>query len=114
MAQLIGINGEEDKFERIKKSFIYKFFYCNPNMPENMLRFHMKSKPFFISNINSYITQVSGYKMRVAGRFYKHRIIPRKTVSTYQKGTMARGVVNLVEKARYVNKSKRGSFSVTV
>jgi hypothetical protein len=27
---------------------------------------------------------------------------------------MARGVINVVDKARYVNKSKRGSFSVTV
>jgi hypothetical protein len=27
---------------------------------------------------------------------------------------MARRVVDLVEKARYTNKSKRGSFSVTV
>jgi hypothetical protein len=114
MAQLVGINGEEAKFEKVKKSFIYKIFYCNPNMPENRLRFHKKSKPFYIDNINSYFTQVSGYKMRVAGRFYKHKIVPRKTVSTFQRGSMARGVINVVQKARYVNKSKRGSFSVTV
>ena len=74
----------------------------------------MKFKNINIINENSNITLPSGYKVKVAGRFYKHKIIPRRTVSSFQKGSMARRVVDLVEKARYVNKSKRGSFSVTV
>lgn len=114
MAQLIGINGEEDDFDRIKNKFIYNFKYRNPNKSEFKLKSYDGFKPFFIKDINSNFTLPSGYKVRVAGRFYKHKIIPRKTVTSMQNGSLARGVVNLVEKARYVNKSKRGSFSITV
>ena len=59
-------------------------------------------------------SHVSGLKVKVAGRFYRHRIIPKKTVSAVQVGSMARRNISLVQKSRYTNKSKRGSFSVTV
>jgi hypothetical protein len=114
MAQLVGINGEELNFERIKTKFFDYYTYCNPNSSENNERFFVNSKPFYVNNNTSPISQLGGYKVRVAGRFYKHRIIPRRTVSSIQRGSMARGVINVVDKARYVNKSKRGSFSVTV
>jgi hypothetical protein len=114
MAQLVGINGEENNFEKIKTKFFDYYTYCNPNSAENRKRFYINSKPFKVNSIKSPISQLGGYKYRVAGRFYKHRIIPRKTVSSIQRGSMARGIVNVVDKARYINKSKRGSFSVTV
>ena len=56
----------------------------------------------------------SGIKIKIAGRFYSKIIIPRKTEKKVQVGSMARSVINLVHKASYVNKSNRGSFSVTV
>ena len=107
MAQLIGINGKDYTFEKIKSIFFPKFYYLNPNTLIKPLDFEPKTnkRPFAIC---------SGIKIRVAGRFYLHRIIPKKTVSTVQLGSMARGVISLVEKSRYTNKSKRGSFSVTV
>jgi hypothetical protein len=114
MAQLIGINGEEYDFNTIKNKFIYNLNYRNPNKSEFKLKKYNGFKPFFIGDMDSYLTLPSGYKVRVAGRFYKHKIIPRKTVTEVQYGSLARGVVNLVEKSRYVNKSKRGSFSITV
>ena len=121
MAQLVGINGEETNFENIKTKFFDSYSYSNPNSSENGERFLINSKPFFVHGEKaptyikeSPISQLGGYKVRVAGRFYKHRIIPRKTVSSIQRGSMARGVVNVVDKARYINKSKRGSFAVTV
>jgi hypothetical protein len=114
MAQLIGISGEEYKFEKIKRNFIYKFNYNNPKNKSEIRINQTKFKNININNKDSDITLPSGYKVKVAGRFYKHKIIPRRTVSTFQKGSMARRVVDLVEKARYTNKSKRGSFSVTV
>jgi hypothetical protein len=116
MAQLIGINGEEYKFERIKRLFFSEFYYWNPNDPKNKFRFNILSnnKPFLAKKNTSRLSEVSGIKVRVAGRFYKHRIIPRKTVSVVSRGSLARKVVGTVDKARYINKSKRGSFSVTV
>ena len=110
MAQLIGINGKDYTFEKIKKIFFPKFFYFNPNR-----EFDFKKKNIFAPK--THITNnsiVSGLKIRVAGRFYLHKIIPKRTVSAVQLGSMARGVISLVQRARYTNKSKRGSFSVTV
>ena len=107
MAQLIGINGKDYTFEKIKKIFFPKFYYINPNTRLKPYNFEPRTNTQFFSIC-------SGIKIRVAGRFYLHRIIPKRTVSAVQLGSMARGVINLVEKARYTNKSKRGSFSVTV
>ena len=46
--------------------------------------------------------------------FYKNKIITRKTVSKTNKGSLARDFVNFVDSSRFTNKSKRGSFSITV
>ena len=62
----------------------------------------------------SLISISSGVKIRVAGRFYREAIIPKKTAYCKQRGSLARGVVNFVESSKYINKSKRGSFCITV
>jgi len=64
-----------------------------------------------ISKIPSFI---SGVKIRVAGRLLTQKIIPRKTVKTISKGSLARSKVIYLEKARFTNKNKRGAFSITV
>lgn len=110
MAQLIGINGKDYTFEKIKKIFFPEFYYLNPKTKFNFKRLNS----FEPKNHEDHYSIISGLKIRVAGRFYLHRIIPRRTVSAVQIGSMARGVISLVQKARYTNKSKRGSFSVTV
>ena len=63
------------------------------------------------SIIPSYL---SGLKIRVAGRLLTQRVIPRLTVKTIQRGTLARGKANFVDNARFTHKNKRGSFSITV
>lgn len=63
------------------------------------------------SIIPSYL---SGFKLRVAGRLLTQRVIPRLTVKTIQRGTLARGKAQFVDSARFSNKNKRGSFSITV
>jgi Mitochondrial ribosomal protein (VAR1) len=57
---------------------------------------------------------LSGFKIRVAGRLLTQRVIPRLTVKTIQRGTLARGKAQFVDSARFSNKNKRGSFSITV
>ena len=63
------------------------------------------------SIIPSYL---SGFKIRIAGRLLTQRVIPRLTVKTIQRGTLARGKAKFVDSARFSNKNKRGSFSITV
>jgi hypothetical protein len=57
---------------------------------------------------------LSGVKIRVAGRLLTQRIIPRKTVKTISKGSLAKGKVIYLEKGRFTNKNKRGAYSITV
>jgi hypothetical protein len=64
-----------------------------------------------ISKLPSFL---AGVKIRVAGRLLTQRIIPRKTVKTISKGSLARGKVIFLEKSRFTNKNKRGAFSITV
>lgn len=67
------------------------------------------------SNKSSIIpSYLSGFKIRVAGRLLTQRVIPRLTVKTIQRGTLARGKAKFVDSARFSNKNKRGSFSITV
>lgn len=57
---------------------------------------------------------LSGIKIRIGGRLLTQRIIPRKTVKTIRKGTLAKGKINFLDEARYTNKNKRGAFTLIV
>jgi len=102
--------------------------YYDSNILSNMislisnivkLRFIIK-KLFSIAKIkksNKYSIKpsyLSGFKIRVAGRLLTQRVIPRLTVKTIQRGTLARGKAQFVNSASFSNKNKRGSFSITV
>jgi len=68
----------------------------------------------FINKYSIIPSYLSGFKIRVAGRLLTQRVIPRLTVKTIQRGTLARGKAQFVNSARFSNKNKRGSFSITV
>lgn len=68
----------------------------------------------FNNNYSIIPSYLSGFKIRVAGRLLTQRVIPRLTVKTIQRGTLARGKAQFVDSARFSNKNKRGSFSITV
>jgi hypothetical protein len=68
----------------------------------------------FINKYSIIPSYLSGFKIRVAGRLLTQRVIPRLTVKTIQRGTLARGKAQFVNSARFTNKNKRGSFSITV
>jgi len=68
----------------------------------------------FINKYSIIPSYLSGFKIRVAGRLLTQRVVPRLTVKTIQSGTLARGKAQFVDSARFTNKNKRGSFSITV
>ncbi len=74
----------------------------------------IKKSNNFINKYSIIPTYLSGFKIRVAGRLLTQRVIPRLTVKTIQRGTLARGKAQFVNSARFTNKNKRGSFSITV
>jgi len=85
-----------------------------------MKRFFKKAiikNPIKISNNNLIIkipSLLSGIKLRIGGRLLTQRIIPRKTVKTIRKGTLAKGKINFLDEARYTNKNKRGAFTLII
>ena len=140
---LLNINNDKLQSLCLNLSKIYKkpveleldrlhYPYYDSNILSNMiglisnivkLRFIIK-KLFTIAKIkktNNFINKysiipsyLSGFKIRVAGRLLTQRVIPRLTVKTIQRGTLARGKANFVDSATFSNKNKRGSFSITV
>jgi len=141
--KLLNINNDKLQSLCLILSKIYKkpveleldrlhYPYYDSNILSNMiglisnivkLRFIIK-KLFTIAKIkktNNFINKysiipsyLSGFKIRVAGRLLTQRVVPRLTVKTIQIGTLARGKAQFVDSARFSNKNKRGSFSITV
>ena len=107
LAQIMGINGKINKFEKILQKIFDNIYIFNPKESLEEVDFTPKNK-------NSLVSCLSGLKVRLAGRFYGRKIIPRKTVFNIQKGSLARGVINYVDSSKYINKTKRGSFCLTI
>jgi len=59
-------------------------------------------------------SELTGMKIKVAGRLLTQRIVPRKTVKVVTSGSLARNKTMLVETSRFTNKNKRGAFSLTI
>nr|YP_010852507.1 ribosomal protein S3 [Aureoboletus raphanaceus]WGL38736.1 ribosomal protein S3 [Aureoboletus raphanaceus] len=56
----------------------------------------------------------TGLTIKFAGRLPTQKIVPRKTVKIEKIGSLARKKAVLVETARFSNKNRRGSFSISV
>ena len=69
---------------------------------------------FNSNDLNHFPSYLSGIKIKLAGRTFKQRIIPRMTVKYAGKGTLTNVNVNLIQKSRFTGKTRRGSFSFTV
>jgi hypothetical protein len=91
---------------KIKLRRILRRFFNNAKIfnPTKMITNKISKIPSFLS----------GVKIKIAGRLLTQRVIPRKTVKTISKGSLARGKLIFLEKGRFTNKNKRGAFSITV
>jgi hypothetical protein len=107
LSQLIGLNGKKYGYEQVIRKLFPKIYIRNPKTTLTLYDLTPKRKKALVSFI-------SGIKLRIAGRFYRHKIIPRKTVNSFQRGSLQRGVINFVDSSKYINKSKRGTFCITL
>jgi hypothetical protein len=99
LVNLFGIFINKIKLRRIVKFFIGKAI-------KNKLSKFIKKK--------SLPSDLTGIKIRVAGRLLTQRVVPRKTVKIINRGALARCKAMFVETARFTNKNKRGAFSITI
>ena len=57
---------------------------------------------------------LSGINIKLAGRTFRQRVVPRMTVKRIQKGSLTNVNVQFIDKARFTSKTRRGAYSFTV
>lgn len=111
LSKVIGRFSKSRKYKRILDTLLRVARFKSPRSlnryKENETISNIQSK----SMIPSFMC---GLKVRVGGRLLTQSVVPRRTVSIYQRGCLARGKANFVNTHRFTNKNKRGSYSITV
>lgn len=102
LAGFLGLNGDTITFRILMRMLFEKATIKNPT--KRIQKTTSSRLPSFIS----------GIKIRLGGRLLTQRVIPRMSVKTVNKGSLARGKTNFVEFSRFTNKNKRGAYSISV
>jgi hypothetical protein len=102
LVNALGLIANKIKLRRILKKLFKAVVIKNPTRLINRKRF------------SALPSILAGLSVKVAGRLLSQRVIPRRTVKFNQKGSLSRTKSVFVENARFTNKNKRGSFSITV
>nr|YP_009912201.1 ribosomal protein S3 [Dictyophora indusiata]QLD96638.1 ribosomal protein S3 [Dictyophora indusiata] len=100
LAQVLALSSKNLKFFTIMRKLLYNV--------------NIKHPGFLKHNFNIIPSYLSGIKIRLGGRLSTEKLIPRKTVKTYQIGSIARNKVNYKDNTRVTLKNKRGVYSFTV
>jgi Mitochondrial ribosomal protein (VAR1) len=58
--------------------------------------------------------QISGLNIKIGGRLMRQPIIPKRTVTKFEKGFTAKGKVNYLDIASLTHKNRKGAFTITV
>ena len=72
------------------------------------------SKNLNQTNSLSFPSYLSGINIKLAGRTFRQRVIPRMTVKRIQKGSLTNVNVQFIDKARFTSKTRRGAYSFSV
>lgn len=119
LANSIGMITDKNKrsFRRAVTRTFRKSIIMNPDKLKYL------TSPFTKGKVNGGLTNIIGNKsiafftginIRLAGRLSRQSIIPRKTVKTLQKGSLARRHTDFLTKSRYTAKNRRGIFCYTI
>ena len=57
---------------------------------------------------------LSGLNIKLAGRTFRQRVVPRMTVKRIQKASLTNVNVQYIDRARFTGKTRRGAFSFTI
>ena len=102
LANFIGLISKTMKFRFIIRRLLSVAKLKNP------LKLSKKTRSSLLPSF------LSGFNIRLAGRLLTQRVIPRFSVKTIQRGTLARGKTNFVNSARFTDKNRRGAYSITI
>lgn len=93
------------------KSYRYRFVKLVSRL---FSKVHIQNLEYANNLVASFPSYLSGINIKLAGRTFRQRVIPRMTVKRIQKGSLTNVNVQFIEKARFTGKTRRGSFSFTV
>ena len=65
-------------------------------------------------NNYSFPSYLTGMSIKLGGRTFKQRIVPRMTQKRIQKGTLNKKNVLFLDRARFISKTKKGTYNFTV
>lgn len=71
-------------------------------------------KLFYFNNYNFLPSFLTGMKIKLGGKVLNFRSKSRNTVKIAERGSSSIGKINYTDFARYTNKHKRGSFSISI
>ena len=110
LAQQLNLRSYKYRFVKLvsklfKRLHIQKLDYTNNlNKTEGNSGLSLFSSPSYLSGIN----------IKLAGRTFRQRVVPRMTVKRIQKGSLTNVNVQFIDKARFTSKTRRGAYSFTV
>lgn len=102
LVQDLAMKSYRNRFVKLTRKLFRKAYTFDP------------TKTYELQNYLAYPSLLSGINIKLAGRAFKQRIIPRMTVKYAQKGTLTNLNVKLLDKGRFTGKTRRGSFTFTV
>ena len=102
LAQDLAIKSLDHRFVKLALLLFKKAPTMNPN------------KYFTIIKKEMFPSRIAGIYIKVAGRAFNQKIIPKLTFKEMQKGTIVNHNIRLVDKGRFTSKSRRGSYTFTV
>ena len=122
LAQLIGLNSNKYNFNKmLTKLFNKAHIATQPNQSTDSLDLDLLDSS---TNTTRPVSQLTGIKIKIAGRLASQRIVPKATVETAYKGSLSSasptlgngkaGGGSFVDTARYTSKNKIGAYTVTV
>ena len=117
LAQLIARNSNKYNFNKML-SLLFKRAYIMTNKTQINNLFTEENN---ISSVGSDletsslkpVTQLTGIRIKFAGRLASQKIVPKTTVKTAYKGNLS-GKNNIVDSATFTSKNKIGAYTVTV
>lgn len=119
LVQFLNTQSYNRKFIRIVSKLFKKIkIYKRKNfITLSSLQEHKDKNALYTKILNepvAFPSGISGINIKLAGRPFKERIVPRFTVKRAQRGNFDRLNVKMIEKSMFTDKTKKGAFNFTV
>lgn len=111
LAKSMSTLSKKTKIRLIIKNLLKKARIVNPTRIVDSLNYKYETDYETTKITPGYL---SGINIRFAGRPGSEKVVPRKTVRNFQRGSLARGKATIVKTDRFTGINKRGSYSVTI